>query len=230
MSPEQALQSIDAAIEARHVLKHPFYLAWQRGELSRDALRTYAAQYYRHVSAFPTYISALHSRCEDLETRQALLRNLRDEEEGPDHHPGLWLRFAAAVGCDPDGVEAAGSLPETDAAIEAFRDAVGDGPVERGLAALYAYESMIPAVATEKIRGLAEHYGVEGSPETDYFEVHRTLDVEHAKESREALARRLRKATGAERAEAVRGAGIALDAVNRLLDGVCRVHGIARAA
>lgn len=228
MSPGQTLESIDVAIESRHVLKHPFYVAWQRGELSPEALRTYAAQYYKHVAAFPTYLSALHARCDDLETRQALLRNLRDEEEGPDHHPGLWLRFAAAVGCEPGEAEAAEPLPETEAAIAAFRDAVGNGPLARGLAALYAYESMVPAVAAEKIRGLSEHYGVEGSPGTDYFEVHRTLDVEHAAESREALAARLEGPEDA--AAAIRGAEIALEAVHRLLDGVCRAHGIARAA
>lgn len=230
MSPEQVLRSIDAAIESRHVLKHPFYVAWQRGELSPEALRTYAAQYYRHVAAFPTYISALHARCDDLETRQALLRNLRDEEEGPDHHPGLWLRFAEAVGCGADEAESAAPLPETANAIASFRDAVGEGPVSRGLAALYAYEAMVPAVAAEKIRGLAEHYGIEGSPGTDYFEVHRTLDVEHADESREALAARLAGASEDEADEARRGAEIALEAVNGLLDGVCRAHGIALAA
>ncbi len=230
MSPGQTLESIDAAIESRHILEHPFYVAWQRGELSREALRTYAAQYYQHVAAFPTYISALHARCDDLETRQTLLRNLRDEEEGPDHHPGLWLKFAAAVGCEPGEAETAEPLPETRAAVAAFREAVGNGPVTRGLAALYAYESMVPAVAVEKIRGLAEHYGVEGSPGTDYFEVHGTLDVEHAEESRQALIERLENGPATDGHEALRGAEMALEAVNRLLDGVCRTHGIARAA
>ena len=167
--PRPSLSTVDALIAERHLLKHPFYRAWQDGTLSADALRDYAAQYYRHVQAFPTYISALHSRCADLETRQALLENLRDEEEGPKNHPALWRRFALAVGCDePEGGEA---WPETAGAIAGFRSAVEEGPVVRGLAALYAYESMVPAVATEKIRGLAEHYGIEGAPGTDYFEV-----------------------------------------------------------
>ena len=192
------LNAIERLIEDRHVLKHPFYVAWREGTLPREALRTYAAQYYQHVRAFPTYISALHSRCEDMETRQALLENLRDEEEGPDNHPALWLRFAAAVGC------------------------------AKGLAALWAYESMVPVVAAEKIDGLAEHYGVVGSPATDYFEVHRTLDVEHAAATRALVARRICEA--AEMDEAVRGAEQATAAVARILDGVCRVHGIARAA
>ena len=221
------LTSIDDLIAERHLLKHPFYLAWQDGTLTTEALRDYAAQYYRHVSAFPTYISALHSRCEDLETRQALLANLRDEEEGPENHPALWRRFAEAVGCEASDLE--GDLwPETAGAIASFRAAVGEGPVVRGLGALYAYESMVPAVAAEKIRGLVEHYGVEGSPGTDYFEVHRTLDVEHAASSRELVGRHV--ATEPDLAEAERGAAMALDAVNGLLDGICRVHGIRKAA
>ena len=221
-----SLAPIDALIAERHLLKHPFYRAWQEGMLTPAALEDYAAQYYRHVSAFPTYISALHSRCEDLATRQALLGNLRDEEEGPENHPALWRRFAEAVGCSqPAGGDA---FPETARAIAGFRSAVGEGPVVRGLAALYAYESMVPAVAAEKIRGLAEHYGVEGSPGIDYFEVHRTLDVEHAAETRALLERHLE--TEGDLAEATRGAAMALDAVNGLLDGICRVHGIRKAA
>lgn len=222
------LNRIERLIEDRHVLKHPFYVAWREGTLPREALRTYAAQYYQHVRAFPTYISALHSRCEDLETRSVLLENLRDEEEGPENHPALWLRFAAAVGCTDREAESADPLPETRAAIEAFRTAVREGSVTRGLAALWAYESMVPVVAGEKIRGLAEHYGVTGSPGTDYFEVHRTLDVEHAAATRALVARRA--VDPAEAREAERGAARATAAVALLLDGVCRVHGIARAA
>ena len=226
--PRDFLARIDTLINERHILKHPFYRAWQDGTLSREALRTYAGQYYQHVKAFPTYISALHSRCEDLATRQVLLKNLRDEEEGPEHHPGLWLQFAETVGCDAEEAESTDSLPETSSAVEAFRRAVSNGPVARGLGALYAYEAMVPAVATEKIHGLEEHYGVSGSPAIDYFEVHRTLDVEHAGDTRELLANRV--TTAEDESEAEAGAATALDAIHQLLDGVCRAHGIARAA
>ena len=81
----------------------------------------------------------------------------------------------------------------------------------RGLAALWAYESMVPVVAAEKIRGLAKHYGVTGSPGTDYFEVHRTLDVEHAAATRALVARRA--AEPAEASEAELGAAHATAAI-----------------
>lgn len=223
-----ALKALEAQIEARHLLKHPFYVAWQEGTLSPEALRDYAAQYYQHVLAFPTYISALHSRCDDIETRQVLLENLSDEEQGADNHPELWKRFAEAVGCDTATIDDTPRLAETARAIDTFRRAVSEGSVTRGLAALWAYESMVPAVAGEKIRGLAEHYGVEGSPGTDYFEVHRTLDIEHADDTRALVAERLTDES--EVVEASAGVGMALDAVNGLLDGICRTHEIAAAA
>lgn len=222
------LAPIDALIAERHLLKHPFYVAWQEGRLTREALSDYAAQYYQHVRAFPTYLSALHARCDDIATRQILLANLRDEEEGPENHPELWLRFAEAVGCGREEAAGTETWPETADAIDTFRRAVSQGPLARGIAALYAYETMVPAVAGEKIRGLAEHYGVAGAPGTDYFEVHRTLDVEHAGATRALLAKRLER--GDESAAALEGASLALDAVHTLLDGMCRVHGIARAA
>jgi pyrroloquinoline quinone (PQQ) biosynthesis protein C len=86
----------------------------------------------------------------------------------------------------------------------------------------------VPTVAGEKIHGLAEHYGVEGSPAVDYFEVHRTLDVEHSAATRALVEERA--GDDIEAAEAAIGAERAVAAVNLLLDGVCRAHGIALAA
>ncbi|HTV07041.1 MAG TPA: hypothetical protein VME86_16855, partial [Acidobacteriaceae bacterium] len=51
------VEEIDARVARQHLLQHPFYQAWSRGELSMDALRDYATQYYQHVAAFPTYLS-----------------------------------------------------------------------------------------------------------------------------------------------------------------------------
>ncbi len=83
----QDFDQIDKDIEAKHLLKHPFYLAWTRGELSREALADYARQYYHHVAAFPTYLSAIHANCDDQSTRKELLNNLIDEEAGSPNHP-----------------------------------------------------------------------------------------------------------------------------------------------
>src|SRR4051812_10924753 len=107
------LDSIDAQIAAKHLLTHPFYLAWTRGELSTEALRDYARQYYHHVAAFPTYLSAVHSKCEDQPTRRQILENLTDEEAGEPNHPELWLQFSKSLGAPAEQVQGTAKQPET---------------------------------------------------------------------------------------------------------------------
>ena len=55
----ELLGKLDAAIAEKSLLKHPFYQDWQAGKLSREALQLYAAQYYRHVEAFPKHFRVL---------------------------------------------------------------------------------------------------------------------------------------------------------------------------
>ena len=107
------LDRLDQQIAARHLLTHPFYLAWTRGELHKATLADYACQYYRHVVAFPTYLSAVHARCDDQATRRQLLANLIDEEAGDPNHPQLWRNFAATLGVTSEELDDAAAWPET---------------------------------------------------------------------------------------------------------------------
>src|SRR5436853_6768093 len=110
---EHHLQQIDSRIAAKHVLQHSFYLAWARGELSREALADYARQYYHHVAAFPTYLSAVHAHCDDQPTRRQLLSNLIDEEAGSPNHPELWLQFAEGLGVSKADIQTSEKWSET---------------------------------------------------------------------------------------------------------------------
>lgn len=211
-------KEIDRVVERRHLLDHPFYLAWSEGRLTVDALRGYAGQYYRHVLAFPTYLSAVHSETSDLQTRQYLLENLIDEERGEENHPELWLRFAEGIGCKREDVRAAAPLPETAACDGTFRDIATRGAAP-GLAALYAYESMIPAVAQTKIDGLRKHYGIQDERTLQFFAVHLEVDEWHAKVARDILDRTV---PADERSLALRAADDATKALYTLLDGVVR--------
>jgi pyrroloquinoline-quinone synthase len=212
-------REIDALVERKHLLKHPFYTAWTEGTLSLEALRGYAGQYYRHVLSFPTYLSAVHSETPDLETRQYLLENLIDEERGTESHPELWLRFAEGLGCTREDVRMAAPLPETAASDRTFRDVAAQGTAA-GLAALYAYESMVPAVAASKIDGLKRHYGIDEDETLRFFTVHLEVDERHAEVARDLLERTV---PADERTTALKAASDALDALWGLLDGVTRV-------
>src|SRR3954449_7230300 len=134
----QYLDHIDRAVAEKHLLKHPFYLAWSRGELTPDALADYAGQYYHHVAAFPTYLSAVHAHCDDLPVRRQLLENLTDEEAGSPNHPELWLQFADSLQADAEAIPKGAKREETENLINTFRSVCRDGSVAEGLAALYA--------------------------------------------------------------------------------------------
>ncbi len=220
----QHLDSIDQQIAAKHLLTHPFYLAWTRGELSKEALKDYAQQYYHHVAAFPTYLSAVHAKCDDQPTRRELLANLNDEEAGQPNHPELWLNFADSLGATADGVRATEKEPETCGLIGTFRDVCGNRPTAEGLAALYAYESQIPSVSESKIDGLRKHYGFDDPAAYEYFSVHIEADREHAAAERTMLAQHV---TGMNAPAVKASVARVLDALWEMLSGVCRRHAIA---
>jgi pyrroloquinoline-quinone synthase len=183
----QYLDKIDNDIVEKHLLKHPFYLAWTRGELSREALTDYARQYYHHVAAFPTYLSAVHAKCNDQATRKQLLGNLIDEEAGSPNHPELWLKFTEALGVSDVVVRNTDKQPETKNLIDTFRSVCGGGSTAEGLAALYAYESQIPAICESKIDGLKRHYDFINPEHYRYFSVHIEADREHSAAERKML-------------------------------------------
>jgi len=218
------LDKIDNDIAEKHLLKHPFYLAWTRGELSKEALTDYAKQYYHHVVAFPTYLSAVHAKCDDQPTRKQILQNLVDEEAGSPNHPELWKQFANALGVDDVDLAKTEKQMETKDLIDAFRSACGEGSTAEGLAALYAYESQIPAICESKIDGLKKHYGFNDSKGYEYFSVHIEADKEHSAAEREMLTDKIdNRNIDNVRASVNR----VLDALWEMLSGVCRRHAIA---
>jgi len=218
------LDAIDRQIAAKHLLTHPFYLAWTRGELSRAALADYARQYYHHVAAFPTYLSAVHAKCDDQPTRRQLLDNLMDEEAGSPNHPELWLQFAECLGVSKDDAQSAEKWDETKQLIATFRSVCSGDQTAEGLAALYAYESQIPAVSESKIKGLIENYKVTEASDYEYFSVHVEADREHAAAERSMLSEYVTENNAAPVSAAV---DRILDALWEMLSGVCRRHAIA---
>jgi len=158
------IAGIDAARERWNVLEHPFYVRWERGDLTRDELALYAGEYRHAVVAL---------------ARAARTAGLHADEEAA--HIGLWDDFASAL-----GTEVSEPLPETRCCSSAWA-AAGD---ELGAAAiLYAIEAGQPAISETKLRGLVEHYGfAEGSEAVEYFVLHGERDHEHAAEARAKIA------------------------------------------
>ena len=192
---------IDSKVAERAMLKHPFYQAWTEGRLPIGTLRAYARQYFHHVEAFPRAVSAVHSACPDREGRRMLAENLAEEEgieAGKQDHASLWLMFACGLGESADAVRGQDLNGETQELIDTFRR-LSRQSYAAGLGALYAYESQFPGVASAKIEGLIDRYGIIDEETLRFFRVHESADVEHSAVCRELLER----LPEAERAEAV---------------------------
>ena len=191
MTDSTVSQAIDAKVAAKAMLSHPFYQAWTEGRLPLDTLRAYARQYFHHVEAFPRAVSAVHCACPDRDGRRMLAENLAEEEgveAGKQDHATLWLMFACGLGEDEASVRAQQLNPETRGLIETFRR-LSRRSYASGLGALYAYESQFPGVATAKIEGLIDRYGIADEETLRFFQVHATADVEHSSVCRELLDR-----------------------------------------
>ena len=189
MNGKELITAIDKKISERSILKHSFYQSWRGGKLTRQMLQLYAKQYYKHVAAFPQYLSAIHSKIDDVSDRKLVLQNLMDEEYGEDNHPELWLRFGEALGITREEIKKEPASEETISFVNCFMSVTSQKSPAEGIAALYAYESQIPDVSEEKIKGLVDFYGVSTQEGLEYFKVHIKADIEHSKAERELIAK-----------------------------------------
>jgi pyrroloquinoline-quinone synthase len=209
--------SLISKLSDKHLLKHPFYTAWNCGSVPMETLRLYARQYYHHVQAFPRYISATHSNCESLQSRQFLLENLIDEEKGSENHPELWLRFAEGLGESRQNVKNETPLPETGELVGTFLNSTRRSYAE-GLGALFAYEHQIPEIATFKIEALKKHYSIQQESTLSFFEVHRQADVYHTQTLKELM----EDLPTGDKEQVEKTARIAADQLWKFLDGIYR--------
>ena len=223
MNQQEFLSQLEARIAKFDLLCHPFYQAWSQGKLTAADLREYAAEYYHHVAAFPSYLSAFHSRLEDGAVRKAVAENCADEEGvgSPDgrSHAELWMDFAAGFGGSEQSVHGRRPVREVLDLISSFRRIAREGSSAEALAAFYAYESQVPRVAKEKARGLKEMYGADAQA-CRYFTLHTTADVRHSQVWKDLLSKEALDDAAATRAldaaeSAAKALWIALDGIER---------------
>jgi pyrroloquinoline-quinone synthase len=221
---DRILTELDDKISQKHLLKHTFYQAWSRGELSAECLRDYAEQYYAHVKAFPGYVAALLSHTEEMQTCKELLQNLVEELGGSPNHPELWKSFAIHLGSSQTALNGTVVSEEMQQLIKTFQQICREESVAQGLAALYAYESQIPAICISKIEGLKNFYGMQDPEQWRYFSVHIAADEEHARVERHLLEQHLDLTQSQNVLDA---AERVLDALWNFLTHLCHKHKIA---
>ncbi|HVS27966.1 MAG TPA: iron-containing redox enzyme family protein [Solirubrobacteraceae bacterium] len=170
------IAELDAAGRRWDVLRHPFYVSWSAGELTRADLAFYAGE-YRHAVLALAGASGSAAAMATPERRAELAAHAAEESS----HVALWDAFAGALDADLDREP----LANTRRCVETWT--AGDDLLDH-LAVLYSIESAQPAISATKLRGLSEHYGmVDAGAATAYFELHSERDLEHARQAREAI-------------------------------------------
>jgi len=213
------IQELKQIIAEYDLLMHPFYQAWTNGELSKEALQQYAAQYYSQVASFPRFISRVHTHCDQIEARKVLLENLVDEEIKSTDHPALWMQFAEGLGVSKEQVLAEKPFTETTHMVDEYYH-LADKDWKDGLCALYAYECQVPEVSASKIDGLKQFYHIDDAKTLEFFSAHMEYDVEHSNQ----VATLIEQYCDGEKAKAATRR--AAKALWQFLDGIAHAHGI----
>ncbi|HWD52973.1 MAG TPA: iron-containing redox enzyme family protein [Acidimicrobiales bacterium] len=183
-------EAIEAALDQRMLLTHPFYQRWEAGELQLGELDSYARNYRSFEAALPGVLSAVVQRLStdgSTEVAKLVQRNLDDELGRPEPHLALFDRFAAAVSPRVSATDAPDAGPEADALVATYTDLVEEGPVA-ALSALAAYETQASAIAASKAEGLRGWYGIDDAG-VAFWDVHAAIDADHGDWAIDALAR-----------------------------------------
>lgn len=152
-------QQLNERIDRWALLRHPFYQAWESGQLPLKALKSYASEYGAFISQLPLGWETVG----DSETA-------KEERE----HAELWQQFASGLDTHIGEAQLPGVVELVAKSERLFATPAA------ALGGLYAFEAQQPATAASKLDGLRKHYSLPASAEP-YFVAHSSNQHESAK-------------------------------------------------
>jgi len=166
------IKRIDAMIEEKSLLKHPFYQMWSDGKLAQESLAGYSKEYFQLVKAVPSFMAPIIEKAPDSVIRE-LIENQQEESD----HIKPWINFAGELGISENELITFTGLPKTQKAVSDLNELMNT--YEGGACAMYAFEKEIPKISQTKLDGLAEFYGMTSDEATEYFKLHTEADIRH---------------------------------------------------
>lgn len=180
--PSSAIDNaIKASTSGLRLLDHPYYRAWQNGELREQDLTSYAQQYRHFERCLPEVLSRAAGHTSEEGPRRLMEANLEDEMTNPRPHLEMFDDFGRAVGATGE-VTSSGATSEL---VGLYQEAAGQGPIPL-LAVVAAYEAQAAEIAATKAAALSLHYGL-GPVGTEFWAVHASVEEQHSAWTVEAL-------------------------------------------
>ncbi len=177
MKHQSLFEKMSEVIEEKSILKHPFYVCWQKGLLTKAELQKYMKQYYHLESAFPRFQSSVHANCADSEMRKVILKDLVSEEGPATNHVDQLITFSSALGVDKASLENTAAHQNTLEAIDTILGLTSNKNTNSGFAALATYKQQIKDVAVTKESGLKEFYGIDSPEALQFFRTHANKNI-----------------------------------------------------
>ncbi len=207
------IDQINIQIEKHSLLKHKFYQMWQEGKLTLDHIAGYSKEYYQLVKNVPGMVQNILNNNIDHRYERMIKGTLEEESE----HIDPWIRFASSLNVPEADLNDYKPHPLSKQAISDLIK-ITNSSFEEGVAAMYAFEKELPKISETKSAGLRNFYNKHDNDSHRYFQIHKEVDIYHAKMWEGILTDCLN--TSSEKI--LNAARISLKAQNDLLDAVQR--------
>ncbi len=171
LSREAFLQRLQAVGGNAYHDKHPFHLAMNAGQLSREAIRTWVANRYYYQRCIPMKDAAIMANCPLREVRRSWIHRIVDHDGTQGEEGGIeaWLRLGEACGLSRAEVESEKLVrPGVRFAVDAYVNFAKSQPWPIAVASSLT-ELFAPDLMAKRLAAFEEHYPWVESWGFDYF-------------------------------------------------------------
>lgn len=205
------IDQIDLEIEKYSLLKHDFYRLWQEGKLTLDHLAGYSREYFQLVKAVPMFVENILKANEFKKYEKLIQNTLKEEQE----HIEPWVNFSSSLNVARNQLMEYEGEDLTQRSVgEMIR--LSESSFEEAVAVMYALEKQLPKISETKLDGLAKFYGITDKNASEYFNIHKEIDIHHSK-----IWENIIKGLPDDKREKILNAiTLSLQSQNRLLDSV----------
>ncbi len=171
LSREAFLQQLRVVGGKAYHDKHPFHLAMNAGQLSREAIRTWVANRYYYQRSIPMKDAAIMANCPLREVRRMWIHRIVDHDgtQGAEGGIEAWLRLGEACSMSRSDIESEELVrPGVRFAVDAYVNFAKSQPWPIAVASSLT-ELFAPDLMAKRLAAFEEHYPWVESWGFDYF-------------------------------------------------------------